>query len=70
MQMKWLLFTDRVPALVVHSVMIGLERLSVAAATGELHVTVVKERADEITHVVVGQHENETGTRIGPEVDV
>jgi len=50
-----------------------MERLvssSIAAAAGEGHVTVVKERADDVTGLVVGQHENETGARIGPEVDV
>ena len=44
--------------------------VSVAAAAVKRHVTAVKERADDVTGIVVGQHENETGARIGPEVDM
>jgi len=50
--------------------MVGLNGPSVVAAAGECHVTVVKKRSNNVTGVVVGQHENETSTRIGPEVDV
>jgi len=62
--------TDRVPVGVVKSLVVGLERTSVAAAAGECHVTVVKESANDVAGVVVGQHEDETSARVGPEVDV
>lgn len=52
--------TDRVPVRVVKSLMVGLERSSVAAAASKCHVTVVKKRADDVTGVVVGQYEDET----------
>ena len=64
------MMTDRVPAGVVKSLVIGLGYSSVAAAAGEGHVTAVKIHADDVTGIVVGQHENETAARIGPEVDV
>ena len=58
------------PVRVVISLVKSLERSSVATATSKRHVTVVQKRADDVTGVVVGQHENETTARIGPEVDV
>ena len=58
------------PALVVESLVVRLVGASVAAAARERHVTVMEERADDVTGRVVGQHENETRARIGPEVDV
>ena len=63
-------FTNRVPVGVVKSLVVRLERASIAAAAGECHVTVVKESANHVAGVVVGQHEDETSARVGPEVDV
>ena len=62
--------TARVPLRVVVALVVSLERSSVVAAAGKCHVTVVKKRANDVTGIVVGQHENETTARIGPEVDV
>jgi len=58
------------PASVVEARVECLEYSSVAAAARKCHVAAVKESADDVTDVVVGQHENETSARIGPEVDV
>jgi len=59
-----------VPADVVKSLVISLDRSPIATAASKRHVTVVKKRGNDVTGVVVGQHENETAARIGPEVDV
>ena len=55
---------------VVISLVVSLKRSSIAAAAGKRHVTVVKKRTDDVTGIIVGQHEDKTGTWVGPEVDV